>query len=101
MTTKKKRAIPLAVRRDVCRRYGAAPGATVDVQCHYCSTIGRVIWSEQHLYWPMIAGLELDHYVPECAGGETTAANIVLACRPCNRSKGGALPLVPLAERAS
>jgi hypothetical protein len=33
----------------------------------------------------------LDHIVPVCQGGGTTAVNVVPACRPCNNRKGGAI----------
>lgn len=31
---------------------------------------------------------ELDHVVPRAAGGTDDLANLVAACRPCNRSRG-------------
>jgi 5-methylcytosine-specific restriction endonuclease McrA len=84
----KKRAIPNAVRREVCRRAGAEVGTTVRVRCAYCPAEGSIIWSEAYAYWPVIADLELDHVHPEYRGGPMTADNITLACRPCNRRKG-------------
>ena len=36
--------------------------------------------------------LTLDHVVPRVAGGKTTWTNVVAACRPCNRRKGGRTP---------
>lgn len=83
----KKRAIPLAVRREVARRYGAEPGKSVVVTCHYCPARLHIEWLAEYAYWPMFLG-ELDHVVPEFHGGPSTADNLVLACRPCNRSKG-------------
>ena len=32
--------------------------------------------------------LTIDHVIPQCKGGPTTASNCVTACRPCNQSKG-------------
>ena len=36
--------------------------------------------------------LTLDHVKPECQGGKKTWDNIVTACKPCNRRKGGRTP---------
>lgn len=88
----KKRAIPNAARREVARRYGAEVGTTIEAPCHYCGKPGRIIWETSYPYWPMFDH-EFDHVVAEFHGGPTTAANLVLACRPCNRSKAtGAAP---------
>jgi 5-methylcytosine-specific restriction endonuclease McrA len=35
--------------------------------------------------------LEMDHVVPLACGGAHDVDNVVPACRPCNRSKGGKL----------
>ena len=32
--------------------------------------------------------LTLDHIIPVAKGGNTTFANLCLACRPCNQFKG-------------
>ncbi len=32
--------------------------------------------------------LSVEHLIPEALGGETTRANLWLACRPCNEYKG-------------
>ena len=47
------------------------------------------------------AGGELsrDHVVPRSRGGPDNATNIVMACRPCNSSKGGMLASEWLGER--
>jgi 5-methylcytosine-specific restriction endonuclease McrA len=90
----KKAPIPAAVRREVVSRYGAKPNATVSVACEYCERRGSVAWyinspgRKNSLGWPTISGLELEHVEPEFRGGATEASNIVLACLPCNRSKG-------------
>lgn len=84
----KKKAIPNAVRREVCKVAGAQIGATVQVKCAYCDFRGSITWDENYRYWPVISGLELEHIVPEFHGGPTTADNLTLACRSCNRRKG-------------
>ncbi len=38
------------------------------------------------------ADLTLDHVIPRVAGGKTSWTNVVAACRPCNRKKGGRTP---------
>jgi 5-methylcytosine-specific restriction endonuclease McrA len=86
----KKRAIPQAVRREVCIRAGAVFGHVVNIKCAYCPKVGRVSW--RYTYgWPQIVDLELDHVIPERHSGPSTADNIVLACRRCNRRKGARL----------
>ena len=47
--------------------------------CFYC---GRE-YGEQY---------EVDHFIPVIAGGHGGLDNLVIACRFCNRSKGGKLP---------
>lgn len=37
-------------------------------------------------------GLVLEHFVPMCAGGTTSADNCVSACRSCNATKDNRLP---------
>lgn len=91
--TFKKRAVPCAVRREVVRRYGAELGNRIDVKCHYCDFVGAVVWDDRCRYWPGICNLEFDHVTPEFLGGPNTAANLVLACRRCNRSKGHKAPV--------
>jgi 5-methylcytosine-specific restriction endonuclease McrA len=86
-----KKAIPAAVRRELAARHGCAPGASVDVKCAYCPSIGQVHWivqpTDRGPGWVTFTGLEMDHIAAEIAGGATTAENLVLACVPCNRSK--------------
>ena len=48
--------------------------------CQYCGT------------QPGRAQLTLDHVVPRSRGGETCWENVVAACGPCNRHKGGRTP---------
>jgi 5-methylcytosine-specific restriction endonuclease McrA len=86
-----KATIPQAVRRAVALAAGVQPGETRDVPCRYCGVLGRVTWfrlaSGRPSAWVHFEH-ELEHVVPEALGGATTAENVVLACRPCNRSKG-------------
>lgn len=42
--------------------------------------------------WVHFTDLELDHVIPEHAGGPSDPDNIVLACQPCNRSKSKRTP---------
>jgi 5-methylcytosine-specific restriction endonuclease McrA len=90
----KKAAIPAAVRRAVAARYGCSPGETVNVTCAYCDFKSDIHWfvgvtgRSNSLGWPSFGHFEMDHIVSEYRGGTTTAENIVLACRGCNRSKG-------------
>jgi 5-methylcytosine-specific restriction endonuclease McrA len=35
---------------------------------------------------------EVDHVAPRARGGATSPANLVAACRPCNKSKGTRTP---------
>lgn len=49
--------------------------------CRYCDTE----ISEKY---------EIDHFIPIARGGGNEPENIVLACMPCNRSKGARLPWV-------
>lgn len=39
-------------------------------------------------------GYHKDHYIPIFLGGDNTIHNIVLACQPCNNSKGHKLPWI-------
>jgi 5-methylcytosine-specific restriction endonuclease McrA len=87
----KKKAIPLAVRRAVALKYGCEPGESATANCHRCGVPGGIYWERRYSgepsYW-VTFDHELDHLVPEARGGLATVENIVLACRPCNRSKG-------------
>ncbi len=49
-----------------------------DYTCQYCGRKMRV--------------LTLDHVIPRRYGGPHTWTNLVAACSPCNRRKGGKLP---------
>lgn len=86
-----KAAIPQAERRQVALDAGVQPGETKAVPCHYCGRLGVVTWfrlaSGRPSAWVHFEH-ELDHVTPEALGGLSIASNLVLACRPCNRSKG-------------
>jgi 5-methylcytosine-specific restriction endonuclease McrA len=82
-----KKAIPNAVRRAVAEKYGVIKeGDRAIVKCYYCDNKGEAIMMNNH--WVHFPNLELHHLVPEIHGGESTAENIVLACRSCNRTRG-------------
>ncbi len=90
-----KQPIPAEVRRQLATRYGCQPGQSVVVKCAYCEARGTIFWTvrrKQALGWVSLSGLEIDHVTPESAGGETKVENLVLACQPCNRSKGAKTP---------
>jgi 5-methylcytosine-specific restriction endonuclease McrA len=91
VTPYKKRAIPEATRRAVALAAGAAPGESSVLACHYCGAAGSSYWPRlsdgRPGAWVHFTGLELDHVVPERLGGTSLPDNVVLACRPCNRSK--------------
>jgi 5-methylcytosine-specific restriction endonuclease McrA len=88
----KERSIPQATRRAVALSAGCEPGEHSTAQCHYCRAPGSISWFRRSDGapggWVHFAGLELDHVIPESAGGAATPDNIVLACRSCNRRKG-------------
>jgi hypothetical protein len=68
--TLKRPAIPAAVRREVEARDGQ--------HCRYCEDDG--------------GPFHLDHVLPWSSGGRSTPANLVVACEPCNLSKGDRTP---------
>jgi HNH endonuclease len=82
-----KTAIPQSVRREVARRTGGVPGQTVEVACAHCNERkGTITWQRTN-GWVHFGDLEMDHVIPESQGGTTTAENLVLSCRHCNRSR--------------
>lgn len=81
-----KKAIPNAERRALARRYGCEFGYVTTVPCHYCGKPGRISWTQAR-YWPHFEH-QIDHVVPESLGGASVVENFVLACQPCNGSKG-------------
>lgn len=88
--TYRKRAIPQATRRAVARRYGCPEPGQVVAVCAYCLNVGVVCWhalySGRASGWVQFLDLDLHHVIPESRGGAGSPANIVLACRSCNRS---------------
>lgn len=87
----RKSTIPANVRRLVAKKYGCKQGESIEVECYYCGSPGRINWWNTNKGkpnpWVSFSQLELDHLHPESKGGETTVDNIVLSCRECNRSK--------------
>ena len=86
-----KARVPDRVRVAVAERYGAKPGIETSAPCHYCGRSGLIYWYARKDGQGALRvrfGHELDHVIPESAGGMTVPSNLVLACRPCNRSKG-------------
>jgi 5-methylcytosine-specific restriction endonuclease McrA len=83
--------IPDSVRREVALRHGCEPGQQIPARCAYCSADGKIHWhrlrSGRPSGWVSFVGLELDHVHPSSRGGASTARNLKLACRRCNRSK--------------
>lgn len=61
-----RRPLPIAVREFVLRRDGR--------QCAYCGATS--------------GPFHIDHVVPVANGGSDDATNLVVACKPCNLSKG-------------
>lgn len=88
----KKVSMPAAVRREVAIKYGCKPGSEIAASCYHCGAEGRIVWwslcNGKPGAWVSFSDLELDHFVPEVAGGATAGSNIVLSCRSCNRSRG-------------
>lgn len=81
-----------SLRRAVAAKYGCTPGETTSIRCAYCDQYGLVEWFLSY-HRPgkgrvALFGLEFDHSLAESRGGKSVVRNIVLACRPCNRSKG-------------
>lgn len=52
-------------------------------QCHYCGV--HLEQNDRDIY--KHNGVSIDHIVPQIAGGSSRIANLVLACRKCNREK--------------
>ena len=91
---RKKKAIPLSVRRSVIERDKG--------YCRYCGKKGFLHrWKNSK--WISIEH-ELDHVLPESLGGSANEKNLVIACRHCNRTKGNKrledtdMRLIPLEE---
>ena len=61
------------------------------------------IWDRDdgHCYWcrdriDLAAGFEIDHYMPVALGGTDDLWNLVISCRPCNRTKVDLHPRVAI-----
>lgn len=87
----RKLAIKNDERKKVALKYGCAPGETKVAECYFCGSEGRIVWnrlsSGRPSFWITFSKLELEHFIPEDEGGEGVTANLVLACRHCNRTK--------------
>lgn len=102
--TLKRLAPVMAVRRAVALRYGATPGldGRQPAMCQYCLAPGFIWWPPRLNdgkpgAFVKFIDLSLDHVVPYSRGGcNQSPDNFVLACGPCNASKG----FRPLAEWA-
>lgn len=66
--------VPRHVSRRISRR---AVFARDGYECQYCGCTQR---------------LTVDHVVPRSRGGDTSWANVVTSCAPCNHRKGDRLP---------
>lgn len=91
--SEKRRDLPAWVRVEIARRHGLRPGEERLVSCSYCGRQGLMkFWPMRRLSrvgWAGLAdGMEYDHVHPLARGGSSDPENIVVACRPCNRSKG-------------
>lgn len=59
-------------------RYAALAAIRARGVCAYCGTTE--------------GPFTLDHVIPRSRGGTSNLTNLVCACDPCNRSKGGLVP---------
>jgi hypothetical protein len=72
--TASRTPVPRPVRHGVLRRDG--------LWCRYCGVYAN-------------GGFHLDHVYPVSKGGETTIANMVVACPPCNLRKSNRVGVWP------
>lgn len=59
------------------------------------SFLKRLISSQRGRCWwcgKVAEPFEVDHRIPLARGGDSSLSNLVLSCRPCNRSKGAKMP---------
>ena len=88
----RKAAVIGPVRRALALKYGCEPGEVHEATCFYCGAPGRINWPRNSRglpsAWIYFTDLEIDHFLPEEANGETSVENLILSCRQCNRSKG-------------
>lgn len=85
-------AIPTAAKVAVAIRYGVPPdGEWHPVPCWWCGAVGKASWIKrptQTVGYVGLWGMEWDHLIPRSRGGTHHPDNIVIACSPCNRSRG-------------
>lgn len=87
----RKLAIPAESRRALAVKYGCPPGGQKECACYFCGSPGVIHWFNRRDgrpgAWVCFSGLEVDHFEPEKSGGNASDNNLVLSCRPCNRSR--------------
>jgi 5-methylcytosine-specific restriction endonuclease McrA len=86
--TRNRPGVPFALKRRIYLRDGG--------RCHYCKR--AVHYRFQCRSGTCDDDYEADHYWPVALGGLTTLANLVCACRSCNRWKSDKHPDVFWAE---
>ena len=74
--TRRAKSLPAPVEREVRESF---------IACFYCGHIPGECGENRRRPDPR---LELDHIEPLYLGGSGRPENLVMACRPCNRSKG-------------
>lgn len=82
----RKATISRAVKETVALRFGCRPGHAVQSRCWYCDQVAWIVWPIGEK--PFLDGATFDHIRHEYRGGETTAENLMLACRSCNSARG-------------
>ena len=74
VTRRPREVIPTSLRRKVYER-----------DAYTCRLCGAVGIGEMHS--EKIDGFEIDHIIPNAAGGGIELVNLQVLCRPCNNSK--------------
>ena len=74
LTRRPREDIPTLLRRQVYERDAYT--------CRLCGAVGT---GETHS--EKIEGFEIDHIIPNAAGGGIELGNLQVLCRPCNNSK--------------
>ena len=62
-------------------------GFTYSLQCTYCGHEGAVRWDLDNRVY-MLGNMQIDHIIPERAGGSHLPENLTPACMSCNLRKG-------------
>lgn len=83
--------IPQQLRRDVAVKYGCSPGENKEVECYLCGAPGTISWGKKDdgskSGWVSFTH-ELAYVETDQGEGDTSANNLVLECRSCNRAAG-------------